>query len=238
MPVSSARRVRSDLLLPVMLFLAAAAWLAPALAQPQAAAGFGTRAKAAVLLDADTGAIFYQSNADELLPPASVSKLMTAAVVFRALKDNRIKLTDEMTMSEHAWRTGGAPSRTSSMFVPINTPATVDDLVKGMLIQSANDAAICLAEGLGGTEDQFAKRMAVEAKRIGLTKSTFANPTRALRSRAADDGARHRPAGPASSSRNIRSSIRSSRRRTSTTGNTSSVTAIRCCSSKASAPTA
>jgi D-alanyl-D-alanine carboxypeptidase (penicillin-binding protein 5/6) len=177
MLVSSSRRVRSDLLLPVMLFLAAAVWLAPALAQPQAAAGFGTRAKAAVLLDADTGAIFYQSNADELLPPASVSKLMTAAVVFRALKDNRIKLTDEMTMSEHAWRTGGAPSRTSSMFVPINTPATVDDLVKGMLIQSANDAAICLAEGLGGTEDQFAKRMAVEAKRIGLTKSTFANPT-------------------------------------------------------------
>ncbi|MBC7830889.1 MAG: D-alanyl-D-alanine carboxypeptidase, partial [Hyphomicrobium sp.] len=99
------------------------------------------------------------------------------AVVFRALKDNRIKLTDEMTMSEHAWRTGGAPSRTSSMFVPINTAATVDDLVKGMLIQSANDAAICLAEGLGGTEEQFAKRMAVEAKRIGLTKSTFANPT-------------------------------------------------------------
>jgi serine-type D-Ala-D-Ala carboxypeptidase (penicillin-binding protein 5/6) len=177
MLVSSARRVRSDLLLPLMLFLAAAAWLAPVLAQPQATAGFGTRAKAAVLLDADTGAIFYQSNADELLPPASVSKLMTAAVVFRALKDNRIKLTDEMTMSEHAWRTGGAPSRTSSMFVPINTAATVDDLVKGMLIQSANDAAICLAEGLGGTEDQFAKRMAVEAKRIGLTKSTFANPT-------------------------------------------------------------
>jgi serine-type D-Ala-D-Ala carboxypeptidase (penicillin-binding protein 5/6) len=177
MLVSSARRVRSDLLLPLMLFLAATAWLAPVLAQPQATAGFGTRAKAAVLLDADTGAIFYQSNADELLPPASVSKLMTAAVVFRALKDNRIKLTDEMTMSEHAWRTGGAPSRTSSMFVPINTAATVDDLVKGMLIQSANDAAICLAEGLGGTEDQFAKRMAVEAKRIGLTKSTFANPT-------------------------------------------------------------
>ncbi len=151
-----------------------------ALAAPSAAHAAGlsaTRAKAAVLLDADTGAFFFQNNADELLPPASVSKLMTAAVVFRALKDNRIKLTDEMTMSEHAWRTGGAPSRTSSMFVPINTPATVDDLVKGMLIQSANDAAICLAEGLGGTEEQFAKRMAVEAKRIGLTKSTFANPT-------------------------------------------------------------
>ena len=63
------------------------------------------------------------------------------------------------------------------MFVPINTPATIDDLLKGMIIQSGNDAAICLAEGLGGTEDQFAKRMTVEARRIGLTKSTFANPT-------------------------------------------------------------
>lgn len=138
---------------------------------------FSTKAKAAVLLDADTGAIFYQYNADSPMPPASVSKLMTAAVVFRALKEGRIKLTDEFTMSEHAWRTGGAPSRTSSMFVPIHTTATVDDLIKGLLIQSANDAAICLAEGLGGTEDQFAKRMAVEAKRIGLTKSTFANPS-------------------------------------------------------------
>ena len=176
MPFSFIQRVGHNLRLMLWLLIITALTAGPSLAQTQGA-NFGTRAKAAVLLDADTGAFFYQSNADELLPPASVSKLMTAAVVFRALKDGRIKLTDEMTMSEHAWRTGGAPSRTSSMFVPINTPATVDDLVKGMLIQSANDAAICLAEGLGGTEEQFAKRMAVEAKRIGLTKSTFANPT-------------------------------------------------------------
>jgi D-alanyl-D-alanine carboxypeptidase (penicillin-binding protein 5/6) len=177
MLVILARRLCSATLLPLLfLSIVVATPNSPAMAQAQAT-NFGTRAKAAVLLDADTGAIFYQSNADELLPPASVSKLMTAAVVFRALKDNRIKLTDEMTMSEHAWRTGGAPSRTSSMFVPINTAATVDDLIKGLLIQSANDAAICLAEGLGGTEDQFAKRMAVEARRIGLTKSTFVNPS-------------------------------------------------------------
>jgi len=139
--------------------------------------GFNTRAKAAVLLDADTGAILYQNNADELLPPASVSKLMTAEVVFRALKDGKLKLTDEFTMSEHAWRTGGAPSRTSSMFVPINTPATIDDLLKGLLIQSGNDAAICLAEGLSGSEAKFAERMTAEARRIGLTKSTFSNPS-------------------------------------------------------------
>jgi D-alanyl-D-alanine carboxypeptidase (penicillin-binding protein 5/6) len=168
------RRVGNDLL-PLML-LCAAVLVAPLSAHAQGG-GFTTRAKAAVLMDGDTGAILYQSNADELLPPASVSKLMTAAITFRALKEGRLKLTDEFTMSEHAWRTGGAPSRTSSMFVPINTPATIDDLLKGLIIQSGNDAAICLAEGLGGTETQFAKRMTVEARRIGLTKSTFANPS-------------------------------------------------------------
>jgi D-alanyl-D-alanine carboxypeptidase (penicillin-binding protein 5/6) len=175
MPFFAHRRARSSFMLPLLLLLVTAIVL-PCVALAQGGT-FATRAKAAVLLDADTGAIFYQYNADALMSPASVSKLMTAAVVFRAVKEGRIKLTDEFEMSEHAWRTGGAPSRTSSMFVPIHTTATVDDLIKGMLIQSANDAAICLAEALGGTEEQFAKRMAVEAKRIGLTKSTFANPT-------------------------------------------------------------
>ncbi|MFA5898722.1 MAG: D-alanyl-D-alanine carboxypeptidase family protein [Hyphomicrobium sp.] len=169
-------RIRSALIVPMLLLLVASALLVPHLASAQGG-GFNSRAKAAVLLDADTGAILYQNNADELLPPASVSKLMTAAVVFRAIKEGRLKLTDELTMSVHAWRTGGAPSRTSSMFVPVNTAATVDDLLKGLIIQSGNDAAICFAEGLGGTEEQFAKRMTVEARRIGLTKSTFANPS-------------------------------------------------------------
>lgn len=157
--------------------LAIAAATAVCGAAVAADANFGTRARSAVLMDGDTGAILYQHNADELLPPASVSKLMTAAVVFRAIKDNRLKLTDEFKMSEHAWRTGGAPSRTSSMFVPINLPATIDDLLKGMIIQSGNDAAICLAEGLGGNEEAFAKRMTAEARRIGLPKSTFTNPS-------------------------------------------------------------
>lgn len=170
------QRASGPLLLAAALLLAFASFAVSHRASAQGG-GFNTRAKAAVLLDADTGAILYQNNADELLPPASVSKLMTAAVVFRALKEGRLKLTDEFTMSEHAWRTGGAPSRTSSMFVPINTPATIDDLLKGLIIQSGNDAAICLAEGLGGTEEQFAKRMTVEARRIGLAKSTFTNPS-------------------------------------------------------------
>ena len=159
---------------PLLILLAFVVSLLP---QHALAQGFTTRAKAAVLLDADTGAIYFQYNADQPLPPASISKLMTAAVVFRALKEGRLKLTDEFTMSEHAWRTGGAPSRTSSMFVPINTTATIDELLKGLIIQSGNDAAICLAEGLGGSEAQFAKRMTVEARNIGLSKSTFANPS-------------------------------------------------------------
>jgi len=138
---------------------------------------FGTRAKAAILMDADTGAILFQHNADELLPPASMSKLMTLAVVFRAIKAGRLSLDDEFVVSEHAWRTGGAPSRTSAMFVPINTKATISDLVQGMIVQSGNDAAIAIAEGISGTEESFAKRMMVEARRIGLTKSTFKNPT-------------------------------------------------------------
>jgi len=138
---------------------------------------FATRAKAAFLMDADTGAILFQHNADELLPPASISKLMTAEIVFQAIKDGRLKLDDELEMSVHAWRTGGAPSRTSSMFVPVNTAATVDQLLHGMIVQSANDAAIAFAEGMTGTEEAFAKRMNVEAQRIGLTKSVFKNPS-------------------------------------------------------------
>ena len=131
-----------------------------ALASSESAAdekvGFGTRAKAAFLMDADTGAILYQHNADELLPPASITKLMTAELVFQAIKDGRMKLEDELPMSVHAWRTGGAPSRTSSMFVPVNTNATVNDLLRGMIVQSANDAAIAFAEGMAGTEEGFA----------------------------------------------------------------------------------
>ena len=138
---------------------------------------FATRAKAAFLMDANTGAILFQHNADELLPPASISKLMTAEIVFQAIKDGRLKLDDELEMSVHAWRTGGAPSRTSSMFVPVNTAATVDQLLHGMIVQSANDAAIAFAEGMTGTEEAFAKRMNVEAQRIGLTKSVFKNPS-------------------------------------------------------------
>ena len=148
-------------------------------AQTQAAqqAEFSVRARQAILVDADSGAVMFQHNADELAPPASMSKLMTLAVLFRALKDGRVTPETEYLMSEYAWRTGGGPSGTSAMFVPINTRVRVDELIKGIIIQSGNDAAIAVAEGLGGSEPAFAKIMTDEARRLGMPKSTFANST-------------------------------------------------------------
>jgi len=177
MPFLVGWRIREAFFRAAALVAMTAAALFPGAAGAGDSGTFGTRAKAAILMDADTGAILYQHNADELLPPASITKLMTAEIVFQAIKDGRLKLTDELPMSVHAWKTGGAPSRTSSMFVPVNTTATVDELLQGMIVQSGNDAAIALAEGMAGTEEAFAKRMNAEAKRIGLTKSVFKNPS-------------------------------------------------------------
>ncbi|MGE3064971.1 MAG: D-alanyl-D-alanine carboxypeptidase family protein [Hyphomicrobiaceae bacterium] len=163
----------------------AAAWLAvaavmlclPLRAEAASSSEAPTRAPHAILMDADTGAILLQRDADTLVPPASMSKLMTLAVAFKAIKAGQLKLDDEFLMSEHAWRTGGAPSGTSAMFVPVNTKATLEELIKGITVQSGNDAAIAIAEGMAGSEAAFAKLMTDEARRIGLPKSTFRNPT-------------------------------------------------------------
>ena len=135
------------------------------------------RAAQAILMDADTGAVLYQRNADELMSPASMSKLMLVAVAFKALKAGEIKLQDQFFMSEYAWRKGGAPSGSSAMFVPVGTRATVEDLLRGITVQSGNDAAIAIAENMGGNEGQFAKRMTAEARELGLKKSVFKNAT-------------------------------------------------------------
>lgn len=155
----------------------AIAFTASVTAAPTDNSLFTTRAKAAVLMDGDTGAILYQHNADELMPPASLTKLMTLEIAFQAIKDGRLKLDDDCEMSVHAWKTGGAPSRTAAMFVPVNTSAKIEELIRGMVIQSANDAAIAIAECMAGSEENFAKRMNVEAKKIGLPRSAFKNPT-------------------------------------------------------------
>ncbi len=160
-----------------MLILATAAMAGSASAQGTPAPEMTTRAKYAILIDANTGAVLFQHNADELSPPASMSKLMTLAVVFRALKTGQIKLEDEFLFSVNAWKTGGAPSGTSAMFVPVNTRERLDEMLKGIIIQSGNDACIAVAEGMAGSEAQFARMMAEEARRIGLTKSTFRNST-------------------------------------------------------------
>lgn len=138
---------------------------------------FATKAPHAILIDAATGAVLFQHNADELFPPASMSKLMTLEVLFRAIKDGRVHKTDEYLMSVNAWRNGGAPSGTSAMMVPVNTKVTVDELIQGIVVQSGNDAAMCVAENMAGTEGAFARMMNEEARRIGLRKSTFANAT-------------------------------------------------------------
>ena len=168
-------RAMAALLALVMLSLGAVA--GSALAQAPASTDMTTRAKQAILLDANTGAVLFQNNADELAPPASMSKLMTLAVIFRALKEGRLKPEDEILFSVNAWRTGGAPSGTSAMFVPVNTKEPLSEVLKGIVIQSGNDACIAVAEAMAGTEAAFAKMMTDEARKLGLTKSTFRNST-------------------------------------------------------------
>jgi serine-type D-Ala-D-Ala carboxypeptidase (penicillin-binding protein 5/6) len=138
---------------------------------------FATKANNAILMDFETGAILYQKKADELIAPASMSKLMTLAVLLKEIKDGTVKLDDSFVMSVNAWRTGGAPSGTSAMFVPVNKSATVEEYLKGIIIQSGNDACIAVAEALSGTEAAFAQRMNDMAKKIGLKRSTFKNST-------------------------------------------------------------
>jgi len=131
----------------------------------------------AILMDADSGGILFQRNADELVPPASMSKLMLLIMIFNALRAGEITLETEVMMSEYAWRTGGAPSRTSAMFVPLGKTAKVDEMLKGIIVQSGNDASIAMVERLGGSEQKFAEAMTEQARRLGLKKSVFRNAT-------------------------------------------------------------
>lgn len=149
----------------------------PAAAASQTQSEITTKTRQAILMDADSGAVLYQHNADELMAPASMSKLMTLAVIFKALKTGQIRLEDEFLMSVNAWRNGGAPSGTSAMMVPVNTKETLEALLQGIIVQSGNDACIAIAEGMAGTEEAFARVMTEEARKLGLTKSTFRNST-------------------------------------------------------------
>ncbi len=129
----------------------------------------------AILIDAQYGGVLFDRDADRLVFPASLAKLMTAEYVFHELKEGRIKLTDEYMVSENAWRKGGAPSHGSTMFAALHSKVSVDDLIRGMIIQSANDACIVLAEGIAGNEAEFGNRLTQRAREIGLEKSVFTN---------------------------------------------------------------
>src|SRR3982074_59905 len=138
--------------------------------------GFDGDAPTAILIEATSGSVLFEKNADELRAPSSMMKLMTAEVVFNAIKNGDVKLNDEYRISENAWRKGGAPSGGSTMFAAINSKVPVSDLLHGAIIQSGNDACIALAEGMAGNERSFAADMMTKrARELGLTQSTFGN---------------------------------------------------------------
>lgn len=136
-----------------------------------------TTARNVILMDYDTGQILFAKDHQKMVPPASMSKLMTVYIIFSKLKDGSLSLDDTFTVSENAWRKGGAASGGSTMFLNIGENVRVEDLIKGIIIQSGNDACIVAAENLAGSEEDFAVLMNKVARKIGLKNSSFANST-------------------------------------------------------------
>ncbi len=136
-----------------------------------------TKARAAILMDYTTGQYLYTKDHKRMLPPASMSKLMTVYIIFDKLKDGSLSLEDTFTVSENAWRKGGAASGGSTMFLKIGQKVRVEDILRGILIQSGNDACIVAAENIAGSEEDFAQQMNVKAHQLGLNNSSFANST-------------------------------------------------------------
>jgi len=129
-------------------------------------------AKAWILMDANSGAVLTESNSDQRLPPASLTKLMTAYIATLEINRGRIKESDMVTVSEHAWRTGG-----SRMFIKVGTQVSVGDLLHGIIIQSGNDASVALAEHIAGSEDAFADMMNTTAQKLGMQNTHFMDAT-------------------------------------------------------------
>lgn len=140
--------------------------LSPVLAQEQ----ITTTAKQAIIVDFETGSVLFEKNADERMPTSSMSKVMSIHVLFDALKNGKINLDDELLVSEKAWKKGG-----SKMFVEVGKTVSVEDLIRGIVIQSGNDATIVVAEGLAGSEDAFAGALNRKAKELGMNNSHFMN---------------------------------------------------------------
>ncbi len=140
-------------------------------------AAFASGAPYAILIDARSGAVFYEKSADTPVPPASMSKLVTQAIVFDALRKGDLKPDQLLLVSEDAWRRGGSPAGGSTMYAELNSRVGVMNLLRGAIIQSANDACIVLASALSGSEQSFVSLMQQKAKEYGLANSTFGNST-------------------------------------------------------------
>ncbi|MBB4277325.1 D-alanyl-D-alanine carboxypeptidase family protein [Rhizobium mongolense] len=149
----------------------------PSYAAETAPAGFVTKAAQAYMIEASTGTVLLAKNEEQSFSPASLAKLMTMDLVFGSLKKGDITLDTEYPVSEYAWRTGGAPSRTATMFAVLKSRIRVEDLIKGVAIQGANDGCIILAEGMSGTEGNFAAAMTRRAEVLGMPKTVFGNST-------------------------------------------------------------
>ncbi|MGU3360761.1 D-alanyl-D-alanine carboxypeptidase family protein [Methylobacterium sp. M6A4_1b] len=165
----SARAAVSGLLLATALSLFAAG---SALAQ-----SFQTAAPHAILIDADSGSVLFEKGADELFSPASMAKLMTTEIVFNEIRQGRLTMDSEFQITEDAWRRGGAGGGGSSMFAQLNSRIKLSDLLRGLIVQSGNDAAIAIGEGIAGSEENFGRMMTARAREIGLARSTFRNAT-------------------------------------------------------------
>ena len=154
----------------------AAARAAPA-PEAKKAEGFQTSIPAALLLDPDSNSVLFEKNGDQLVAPASLAKLMTLEFLFNEIKQGRVKLDDEFIIGENAWRKGGAPSHGSTMFAAIHSRVKVSDLIQGIIVDSANDACIAVAEALAGNEMSFGLALTKRAREIGLENSIFTNAT-------------------------------------------------------------
>jgi serine-type D-Ala-D-Ala carboxypeptidase (penicillin-binding protein 5/6) len=145
-------------------------------ARPGLAQSFQSSAQFALVRDFESGAVLFEKSADEPMAAASTAKLLTAEIVFHELAQGRLHLDDKFRVSENAWRTGGARARGPAMFLDVKSDVRIEDLIRGLVIQSGNDAAITLAEGIAGTEDNFAAMMNKRAAELGMTHSHFESP--------------------------------------------------------------
>jgi len=165
----------------ILVFILASSMMStPVLSAPAANdqnAGFQSKAKQIYMIEAESGTVLLATREDDQITPASLSKLMTVEYVLSQIKSGALKPETEFKVSENAWRTGGALSRTATMFAALNSNISVADLLKGAIVPVANDGCIILAEGIAGSEQAFSDLLNKRAKELGLTKSVFANST-------------------------------------------------------------